>query len=416
MNAIVELAPAHVSVPIYWSLPGPVKFLAELIQAFDSTQALVVRIENPEITGVRQTIGDALRKACHEPERIQFLDVHDGSHIESDIGHHFGRPKLSAMQLASWSTPPKTTVVLTPHSSRARERCRTFYEEFVAELAGQGGKCIRLILLWNEGDDPLTPKSPKEFCFCGSLTEDEMHAYVTLRMVGSLGLGTSSLARHLVTEFAGSDPLLAEELMALPPDALLELPYTLARLPPRHGRPPRGVGAVSDWLEMRAQSTAAGDARKRIEQRYWRACVRALLPWIEERRMPVIEKLRWSLEDYLFPTKGIWRKRRPYREERYIEIPIEELEFNDIVSMSHQKNDDPFKPLDAEAETGLACCRAVKRVRDALAHLRAPAASDIRDMVRLLDALLLGAPVCSAVAPAASTAHLIDSARDETGC
>ncbi|QKI70658.1 hypothetical protein [Achromobacter xylosoxidans] len=398
MNTIVEHAPAHVSVPIYWSLPGPAKFLTELIQTFDLAQAFVVRIENPEITGVRKTIGDALRKACHEPERIQFLDVHEGSHLESDIGHHFGKPKLSAMQLASWSAPPKATVVLTPHSSRARERCRVFYEEFVAEVADQGGNCIRLVLLWNEGDDPLAPKSPKEVRFNGSLTEDEMHAYVTLRMVGSQGLGTSSLARHLVIEFAGSDPLLAEELMTLHPNALLELPNTLARLPPRHGRAPRGTDAVSDWLEMRAQSTAAADANKRLEQRYWRACVRALLPWIEERRMQVIEKLRWSLEDYLYPTKGVWKKRLPYRVEKYIDIPIEELEFNDIVAMSRQQNGDPFKPLDAQAETGLACCRAAKRVRDALAHLRAPAAGDIRDMVRLLDELLQGPSVCSAVA------------------
>ncbi|AUZ19197.1 hypothetical protein AL509_29270 [Achromobacter xylosoxidans] len=114
--------------------------------------------------------------------------------------------------------------------------------------------------------------------------------------------------------------------------------------------------------------------------------------------MQVIEKLRWSLEDYLYPTKGVWKKRLPYRVEKYIDIPIEELEFNDIVAMSRQQNGDPFKPLDVQAETGLACCRAAKRVRDALAHLRAPAAGDIRDMVRLLDELLQGPSVCSAVA------------------
>lgn len=388
MSADADLMHARISVPTYWSLPGPSGFLASLVHAFESSRTLLVRIESPEFTGVRHTIGDALRKACHEPERIEFLDVHEGSHLDSDIGHHFERAKLSAAELAAWSAPPRTTVVLTPHSTRARESARTYFEEFATELVGSSVDCTRMVLLWNDKEDPLAPAALATVHFKGDLTEDEMHAYVTLRMVGRRGPGTTSLARHLITEFAGGDPLLAEELIAVSHDALLELPVTLAELPARREGHHRLGDAVSDWLAVRAQSTAAVDALKRLERRYWRACVRTLLPWIEERRPQVIEALRPSLEDYLYPTKGVWKKRLPYREDEFIDVSIDELEFNDIVAMSRRQSDDPFKALDERAERAITCCFKIKRVRDALAHLRRPNAADIREMVLLTDELL----------------------------
>jgi len=56
--------------------------------------------------------------------------------------------------------------------------------------------------------------------------------------------------------------------------------------------------------------------------------------------------------------------------------------------MSHRDADDPFKGLDAQAESALAACYKVKKVRDAIAHMRPPAATDISEMVRTLDELL----------------------------
>lgn len=388
MSSVADLTLARISVPIYWSLPGPSSFLATLVHACESSRALLVRVENLELFGVRHTIEDALRKACHEPERIEFLDVHDGSHLDSDIGHYFERATLAASELAVWSAPPRTTVVLTPHSARARERARTYFEEFATELTASSVDCTRQVLLWNDNDDPLAPVAPKTVQFNGDLNEDEMHAYVALRMVGRRGPGTTSLARHLITEFAGGDALLAEELLAVSHDALLELPVTLAGLPAGRAGQHRAGGAVSDWLAVRAQSTAAAEARKRLERRYWRACVRALLPWIEERRPQVIEALRPSLEDYLYPTQGVWKKRLPFREDEYIDVSIDELEFNDVVAMSRRQSSDPFKALDERADRAIACCFKVKRVRDALAHLRPPVAADIREMVLLMDELL----------------------------
>ncbi|HRD95745.1 MAG TPA: hypothetical protein PLA97_04980 [Rubrivivax sp.] len=85
-----------------------------------------------------------------------------------------------------------------------------------------------------------------------------------------------------------------------------------------------------------------------------------------------------------------FRRRQPllWRPGQYQDIAIDELEFNDVVAMSHRDADDPFKGLDAQAESALAACYKVKKVRDAIAHMRPPAATDISEMVRTLDELL----------------------------
>jgi len=379
---------AQVSVPIFWAMPGPTSFLIELGHQLEAHSAVCIRLERGAVAGAQHVINDAFRRACHEPERVVFLDVNEGSHIESDVGHHFARVKLSAMELAHWCQPPRVTVVLTPLSARASERCRGFFEEFVKESADWSGGAVRLVVLWGLLPDSLRPRSPCELRFDGTLSEDEMHAYVTQRLVGRRGPGSTSLARHLVIEFAGADPLVAEELMALHPNALLDLPESLAYIPLRDASADRASGALKDWLQARAQTAGSEVAWKRLEQRYWRSCVRALLPWIEERRLPVIDKLRDSLEDYLFPTRGVWKKPSPWRPGQFQDIAIDDLEFNDLVAMSHRDAADPFKGLDGAATAALTACLKVKKVRDAIAHMRPPAPQDIREMVHLLDELL----------------------------
>ena len=380
--------PVQVSVPIYWAMPGPTSFLVKLGHMLEAHSAGTVCLARGAVAGAQHVINDAFKRACHETERVVFLDVHEGSHIESDVGHHFARGKLSAMELAHWSQPPRVTVVLTPLSVRASDRCRGFFEEFAKESAALSAGAVRLVVVWSLLADPLPPKSRCELRFDGTLSEDEMHAYVTQRLVGRRGPGSTSLARHLVIEFAGADPLVAEELMALHPNALLQLPESLASMPQRDASCDRASGALKDWLEVRAQAAGSAVAWKRLEQRYWRACVRALLPWIEERRLPVIDKLRDSLEDYLFPTKGVWKKFLPWRPGSFQDIAIDDLEFNDMVAMSHRDAADPFKGLDETANAALTACFKVKKVRDAIAHMRPPAAADIGEMILALDALL----------------------------
>ena len=387
-----------VSVQLYWSLPRPSRFTVELTHALEVSRALVVRLEVSYISGLRHTLREALSSACPEPERIEFVDLDEGSHLESEVGHHFDRPTLSALEFATWSSLPRTTVVLTPRTARARERCRAFLQEVTAEQALASHSTARLVVIWNANDDALVPHAPSAVSFDGLLTPDEMHAYVTLRMVGQRGPGSTSLARHLVTEFAGADPMLAEELMQLPHDDILQLPGSLSKLAPRESQPtsakePAAAMPVSpdirrDWHASRAQGPHAAAAVGRLDSMYWRACVRSLLPWLEERRRPVIDLLRLDLEDYLYPTKGIWKKVNPWNQRDVRDVAIDDLEFNDIIAMANHPGD-PFAPADSKMQRVVEGCRRAKRVRDALAHLRPPAISDIEEMVRVLDETLV---------------------------
>ena len=391
---MTTLTRTSLAVVLYWSLPGPSQFKRELAQVLDSTQALVVRIDTSEITGIRHALREALTSACHAPERIEFVDLYEGSHLESEIGHHFGQATMSPLELANCSVVPRTTIVLTPRAGRPRERARAYLQEFRNECRGQSKKGARLVLVWHASDDPLIPEGGATIAFDGALSTDEMHAYVALRMIGRHGPGTSSLTRHLVTEFAGADAMLAEELMQLSEKDLLRLPGSLSHVirnmnADTHQVVSSGaqrqvpINTLRDWRLSRSQEPDASAAIKRFESMYWRACVRSLLPWLEERRRPVIDLLRPALEKYLCPTKGVWKK-AIFRQQRTIDIAIDDLEFNDIVAMANNY-ETPFMPSDVVAQSLVATCRHAKRLRDALAHLRPPAVLDIERTIFEID-------------------------------
>jgi hypothetical protein len=219
--------------------------------------------------------------------------------------------------------------------------------------------------------------------FNGALSPDEMYAYVALRMVGQNSPGSTSLTRHLITEFAGSDPILAEILMTLTPGELIRLPASLAQVLPYL---PIDSSALLDWQLSRTQGASGVAAAKRLDRLYWRACVRSLLPWLEERRFILVDKLRPTLEQYLHSTKGVWKKEIPWQKTT-IDIPIDDLEFNDVVAMSHRRSN-PLTPTDQRAKHIISACRHAKRVRDALAHMRPPTANEIEDAVRTVEEVL----------------------------
>lgn len=381
------------AVELYWSLPGPRRFMSELVHALDASSVVVVRIDHSHITGVNLALRQALEAALQNPERGEFIDLDDGVHLESAVGHHFGREMLSALELAAWKMPPRTAIALTPKSARAREQCRQYVEEFSAEREADARGTTRLVLVWCSSDDALVPTVGVTVAFSGSLSPDEMHAYVALRMVGQHAPGSSSLNRHLVTEFAGSDPMMAEALMTLTPNELLRLPGSLVdvvpRLSARSGTTANdaadSVDVSAEWRISRTSGPLAKAAAENLDRRYWRACVRSLLPWLEERRLPLLEKLRPALEDYLYPFR-VWKKQNPWNG-RTTDIAIEDLEFNDVVAMTFFR-EDPLRPGDDEARRLIVVCKHAKSVRDALAHMRPPTAADIEEAVRAFEEAL----------------------------
>jgi hypothetical protein len=67
------------------------------------------------------------------------------------------------------------------------------------------------------------------------------------------------------------------------------------------------------------------------------------------------------------------------------DVDPDELEYNNIVGMA---NEDILHGKSEEEIRAITVCRCVKRVRDDIAHLRAPKSDDVAKMIREMDVLL----------------------------
>ena len=116
----------------------------------------------------------------------------------------------------------------------------------------------------------------------------------------------------------------------------------------------------------------------------------ALMPWLEEARHGVVDILRPLLKKHLANTGG---KRILVFERggRTTEVEIDDLELNDIAGMYHDR---PRLTATSQREQdALDVCRQVARVRNELAHMRAPETNDVLGLVLSMDKLLrLSAP------------------------
>jgi len=131
-------------------------------------------------------------------------------------------------------------------------------------------------------------------------------------------------------------------------------------------------------------------AVKSLASRRWRAFMHALMPWLEEARHGVVDILRPLLKKHLANTGG---KRILVFERggRTTEVEIDDLELNDIAGMYHDR---PRLTATSQREQdALDVCRQVARVRNELAHMRAPETNDVLGLVLSMDKLLrLSAP------------------------
>lgn len=126
------------------------------------------------------------------------------------------------------------------------------------------------------------------------------------------------------------------------------------------------------------------EAQTAAKKRYWRACVQTLTPWLEERRLQVLDILKQPLDKLLRPTGGKHIKVLPGG--KAIEIERNELEYNNIVGMTYFEG--LAIPSDPRSQQALAVCKVAKAVRDDLAHLRAPESQDVLSLISTMDSLL----------------------------
>jgi hypothetical protein len=327
------------------------------------------------------------------------LVIRSGSDIAIDVGHHFRQSRVTAGKLAGITHDGKRAIVLKADGEEAHKQCRQFGYDFMIATAHTDGN-VRLVIslndpdFGNEGSDDIQIVS-----FDGGLTADEMDAYVGLRMIGRAGLGSTRLLKAIVSEFAGFDALFAERLMEIEDHRLVAIRDQLEAIENEQ----RDRWRVGTWqvgcrsklcpgethvlhdtyLAKSGSDISKESARSRIDQRYWRACVKVLTPWMEERRRYVMRFLQKKIDEHAAYNNGKITVPRGQISTR--DIDPDELEYNNIVGMA---NNDLLVPSTEEERRAISVCRCVKRVRDDIAHLRAPKSDDVAKMVREMDLLL----------------------------
>lgn len=393
------LKPPSLSTGIYWNLPGPRQLVERVADSARRSSGTVLSLSARDIPGQWDRITEGLESA--HMSSVFVVDVSDGSDIAADVGAQLGERRLTGAQLARFSNGARRAVVLRSATEKADSRCQTYFKSFLSALDHASSR-IHLVVALRDGELQRDGTSGlvQVLCFDGALTEDEMRAYVSQRMIGRTGPGSTRLLACLVTEYAGYDAQFAEQLMALDDAEILALPESLsAQLANDSMRWTREswregtrmtiqgrslIHPLREWYLANHHGPRQKEMRTAASKRYWRACVHALMPWLEERRLAVLQKLRQPLEALAAKTGGKICRRLQSGET--LEYEIDELEYNNVVGLARLEIDPLIVPV--HAQSVLAVCRAAKAVRDDLAHLRKPDTAKIAGLIAAMDGIL----------------------------
>ncbi|HEX2831082.1 MAG TPA: hypothetical protein VHP37_32405 [Burkholderiales bacterium] len=392
----------YVSTAIYWQMPSPQAFSEQVAWTLAKGRWALIRIPHDSVPGITSALEMALSHVHYDNEKLARLHIDDGMNVPMEVGTVFERKHMHAIDLAKQSNGV-SSVILEYSGDSASRNCRQYLVDFEAACRSTNNitNGTRLLVLSRQPlHDLRTPKasSVQDIVFSGALSYREMRAYVYMR-TDRIGPGTIPLVPALIAEFAGYDPLLAEQLMALPLEALLNLPHPLDALLAldthrwRAGQWSAGAVAEIDGRTYRHAlydqylATHPGPeqdtAITALKRRYWQACIQAVMPWLELRRPLVMSILKPSVQRFLQSTgeKLYNRSDRPD-----YEIDIEDLEYNRIVGLVYKQN--LRIAADAEAQLAFKVCCLAKKLRDSLAHIRCPGPRDLVDLAEAMDYLV----------------------------
>jgi hypothetical protein len=385
---------------LYWSLPTPQDFVYRIEHNPSAVRATVLSLTQHVMAGTWDAVKDGLRQAGIA-DHVD-LAIHGGTDIASEVGAHFGCDFLTPAQLAATNSPKTTAVLLRAEGSpAARQRIETYFTDYLRALEHSSGT-TQLYADLRDGQHIVDGKGPgfRIIAFDGALPRDEMSAYVGLRMIGRRGPGSTQLVRALVYEYSGFDAELAEKLISFDDGDILGLPHSFGALldaEPLRWRSRSWVDgtcasfarqearhSLYEWYLALHSGPEKEEALRAAHKRYWRACVQALTPWLEERRLQVLDILRKPLDALLARTGG--KIQKTLASGNVIEIEREELEYNNIVGLAYQGG--LAVPADTTSQQALSVCKLAKKVRDDLAHLRPPSPQNVTALVSNMDSLL----------------------------
>ena len=385
---------------LYWSLPGPKEFGQKITDACRNARVVMLSFPQYLPAPIMMPLENALKDAnIYDPA---MLNIESGMDISSQIATHFGAAHMPAQSLANHVHRAQHAVVLTAQGSRAQEQCEKYMREFTNGMEHATGN-VSLIVLIRSGEHQRDEFKDgiRIISFDGSLRPAEMEAYVSQRMVSYPGPGTTNLYRHLVTEYAAFDATLAERLAAMDSSKILGLPHSLSEILGENllrwsqqtwlagtlCHSSKELHPVHEWHRATYVGVDANHFARLVEKRYWRACLKALMPWMEERRQGILDMLDRPLKVLEKASgHGTIAKRIG---SRTIYVPRHELEYNDLVFYAMQPEFQSINLTMPELKA-IEACSAAKAVRDELSHLRPPRVEDISNLVSQMDYLFPG--------------------------
>lgn len=387
---------------LYWRLPGPRSFITRISEQVLNTRLLWVNLPIHAIPGTWDGVEEGVRHA--HIENVIKLRISGGTDISGEIGVHFKKLSLTAAELMLHTADCRSAVILMPQDDEGKLNCSKYAEEFIRSL-DKGHGNVLLIVGGNE--ESLTKDTSnmgiQVIAFDGGLSPDEMDAYVAIRMLDRPGPGSTRLTRAIVSEFAGFDVELAEQIMQLNESQIVNIMSNLGILMgdspfrwrhdswlwlTRSGSAPGMTHTLHDkYLSEHGPVSGRADALERIKRRYWRSCVKTISPWLEERRKAVVGVFGTQIKAEAARNNGMIPKfigKDRFGNDKFAQQDPDELEYNNIVGMiRHGK----LGATTVEEKCAESVCKFTKVVRDEIAHLRAPSPSEVSDLIREMDRL-----------------------------
>jgi hypothetical protein len=382
---------------LYWLLPGPRCFTHKIASRISTARVLVVNLPRTIVPGTRDGIIRGLHDA-HIQDPVQLI-IRSGTDIANDVGVHFGTRRMTAPQLADFRGSTEMAVILQAEDNKAQHMCEQYTREFVEAVGHCHGNVHLVTSIYDkryQSDSQID--NVQLITFDGGLTPDEMNAYVTLRMVNRPGPGSTRLLRAIVSEFAGFDAQFAERLMRLDDGQILavrdHLDLLLGEDPERWRTLDWLIGTTSIvslmphvlydfYLSEYGTDPQKDEAKERISRRYWRACVKVITPWLEERRREVVGNFYPQLCQVAAMNPSGKIPIPMGKTFRYVDPA--EIELNNIIGLNYYQH---IHATSMDERKALKICWSAKPVRDDIAHLRAPSTSDLIRLIDEMDALV----------------------------
>ena len=391
-----------VSTELYWVMPTARGFLDALGAKCAMSRNVKIRLPFYPIVGLHRAMEAALERAHLPTPARRWLKIEDGMQVGTQVGAALGEGHMSPEELVLCEPPEARAIILEALGPQASVACSDYLQRFAnAQTPSQRpGAHLKLIALVPETiEGSSSNASDNEIRYSGALSHGEMSAYLAIRMADRSGPHTTGLLRQLVTEFSGFDASFAEVLMGFSDMELLAMPESLPSLvSDAEGRWRSGQWAALCYAELagsqvrhtlyeihlsRHPGPDQRSAQESLRRKYWRACVRSILPYLEEHRSAVMAPLRSALESHTKHSGG--KLVRPTISGRRSETTsLDDVEYNQIPGLIHHEQF--VIPSEPKARLAVKVCFAAKTVRDETAHMRAPRPESIMELASAMEA------------------------------